>query len=102
MIGCPLDEPAPLWERFALLQWWVRPDRSPAFGEDKYTDPSRVFGQWREAKVLRGLLRHPDKDVQLAACEALLHLSKAQDECWDTLLPSDQNQTQQILECPSR
>ena len=85
----PLDDSRPFWERFALLQWWVQPDRSGAFGADRYTDPGRVFGSWREAKVLRGLLRHPDIDVRLAACEALLHMSMAQDECWDSLAPTD-------------
>ena len=35
----PLDDSRPLWERFALLQWWVQPDRSRAFGDDRYTDP---------------------------------------------------------------
>lgn len=85
----PLDDSRSLWERIALLQWWVRPDRSRAFGDDRYTDPARVFGLWREAKVLRGLLRHPDTDVRLAACEDLLHMSMAQDECWDSLKPGD-------------
>lgn len=41
------------------------------------------------AKVLRGLLRHPDKDVRLVACEDLLHIGLAQDECWDSLDSSD-------------
>jgi hypothetical protein len=85
----PLDDSRPLWERFALLQWWVQPDRTRAFGDDRYTDPGRVFGRWREAKVLRGLLRHPDKEVRLSACEDLLHIGMAQDECWDSLDPSD-------------
>jgi len=48
-----------------------------------------VFGLWRKAKVLRGLLRHPDSDVRLAACEALLHMGWAQDECWNSLAPLD-------------
>jgi len=74
----------------------VKPDRSRAFGNDHYTDPGRVFGQWREAKVLRGLLRHPDKDVRLAACEDLLHMSKAQDECWDSLPPGDRMKLNKI------
>jgi len=39
----PLDDSRPLWERFALLQWWVQPDRSRAFGDDRYTDPGQVF-----------------------------------------------------------
>jgi len=39
--------------------------------------------------VLRGLLRHPDSDVRLAACEDLLHMGMAQDECWDSLEPKD-------------
>jgi len=85
----PLNDARPLWERFALLQWWVQPDRSRAFGDVRYTDPGRAFGQWREAKVLRGLLHHPDKEVRLAACEDLLHMGRGQDECWDSLDPSD-------------
>jgi hypothetical protein len=83
----PLDDSRPFWERFALLQWWVQPDRSGAFGDRVYTDPALVFGEWRRAKVLRGLLRHPDADVRLAACEDLLNMRIAQDECWDTLAP---------------
>lgn len=45
----PLDDSRPLWERFALLQWWVRPDRSRAFGDTRYTDPGLAFadGGWR-------------------------------------------------------
>jgi hypothetical protein len=86
----PLDDSRPLWERFTLLQWWIQPDRSRAFGQTMYTDPGYAFGRWREAKVLRGLLRHPDKEVRLAACEDLLHMGMAQDECWDALAPKDQ------------
>jgi hypothetical protein len=86
----PLDESKPMWERFALMQWWVQPDRSRGFGATTYTDPGRAFGRWRMAKVLRGLFHHPDRDVRLAACEDLLHMSTAQDECWDTLAPKDQ------------
>jgi hypothetical protein len=85
----PLDDSKPLWERVALLQWWVKPDRNRAFGDDRYSDPARAFCQWREAKVLRGLLHHPDRDVRLVACEDLLHMSMAQDECWNDLRPVD-------------
>ncbi len=85
----PLDASRSLWERFALLQWWVRPDRSPAFGDDRYTDPGRVFGRWRKAKVLRGLLRHPDRAVRLVACVDLMQIGQAQDECWDSLNSAD-------------
>jgi hypothetical protein len=85
----PLDDSRPFWERFALLQWWVKPDRSPEFGLTSYNDPALVFGRWREVKVLRGLLRHPDRGVRLAACEDLLHMGWAQDECWDLLESTD-------------
>jgi hypothetical protein len=84
----PLDDSRPFWERIALLQWQVQPDRSGSFGIYWRTDPALVFGEWRRAKVLRGLLRHPDADVRLVACEGLLNMS-AQDECWDTLPPTD-------------
>lgn len=92
----PLDETRPLWERFALLQWWLRSDYAPAFGYTNYADPGQVFGVWRTAKVLRGLLRHPDKHVRLIACEDLLHLSRAQDECWAALTQEDQNSLSRI------
>jgi hypothetical protein len=92
----PANDSRTLWERFALVQWWVQPGRSPGFGFDLYADPGNVFGRWREAKVLRGLLRHPDKEVRLVACEDLLHMGRAQDECWDTLDPSDRQQLNQV------
>lgn len=85
----PLDDSKPLWERFALLQWWVQPDRSHAFGQTMHTDPGRALGRWRWAKILRGLFRHPDRPVRLAACEDLLHMIMAQDECWDRLASND-------------
>jgi hypothetical protein len=85
----PLEDPNPFWERFSLLQWWIQADRSRAFGDTMYTDPGWVLGRWRLAKILRGLFRHPDKDVRLAACESLLHLGAAQDECWNELAPND-------------
>lgn len=85
----PLDDSRSLWERFALLQWWVQPDHSRAFGQTMYTDPGWAFGRWRMAKVLRGLFRHPNSEVRLAACEDLLHMSMAQDECWDALAEND-------------
>jgi hypothetical protein len=84
----PLDESRPFWERFALLQWWVQPDRSSGFGHN-YSDPEGVFGKWRRTKVLRGLLRHPDGEVRLAACEELINMGGAQDECWDSLDAKD-------------
>jgi hypothetical protein len=85
----PLEDSRPFWERFALLQWQVQPDRSGSFGKYWRTDPALVFGEWRRAKVLRGLLRHADADLRLAACEDLLNMRIAQDECWDTLAPTD-------------
>lgn len=87
--GLPLEDSHPFWERFSLLQWWIQPDRSRAFGDVMYTDPGLVLGRWRLAKILRGLFRHSDKDVRLAACESLSHLGAAQDECWDELTPHE-------------
>jgi hypothetical protein len=92
----PLDDSRPFWERFALLQWWVQPDHSHAFGQTMHTDPGWVLGTWRMAKVLRGLFRHPDSEVRLAACEDLLHMSSAQDECWNTLSSRDQQSLNQF------
>ena len=85
----PGDGSVPFWERFALLQWWVQPDYSRGFGAIAHTDPGAAFSRWRLAKVLRGLFRHPDLQVRLAACEDLLHMSAAQDECWNALPLAD-------------
>ncbi|MCC6589842.1 MAG: hypothetical protein IT168_24320 [Bryobacterales bacterium] len=91
--GChdrlPLDQSRSFWERFALMQWWVQPDRSQGFGQTHHTDPGNALGDWRLAKILRGLLRHPDKAVRMAACEDLMHMLRAQDECWDSVAPED-------------
>jgi hypothetical protein len=88
----PLNDSRPFWERFALLQWWGEPTRSPSFGRSTYIDPGLAFSIWRRVKVLRGLLRHPDSDVRIAACEDLMELGRAQDECWDDLPAEDRQQ----------
>ena len=85
----PLDDSRSLWERLFLLQWWVKLDRGGSFGDDWPIDPAGEFFWWRRTKLLRGLLRHPEQNVRLVACEQLLHLSMAQDECWDSLDPKD-------------
>lgn len=86
----PLDESRPLWERVALMMWWAQPSRSRRFGGLRHTDPGHALGAWRTVKLLRGLLRHPEHDVRLAACESLLHWSIAQDECWDSFSAEEQ------------
>jgi hypothetical protein len=78
----PLDDSRSLWERIALLQYWVQPGWSPAFLRDNSAmDPGRTLGQWRRAKLLRGLLHHPDSRVRVAACDSLIRWGQAQDEC---------------------
>lgn len=84
----PLDESRPFWERVALMMWWVQPGWAPAFGYFR-NDPGDALTPWRTAKLLRGLFRHPDADLRLAACEGLLHFYYAQDECWEALAPED-------------
>jgi len=87
----PLDESRPLWERIALLMWWVQPDWSGALRDFWRNDPGRALGEWRAAKLLRGLLHHPDRNLRLFACEELLFYRTAQDECWDGLDSKDRS-----------
>jgi hypothetical protein len=88
----PLDETKPLWERVGLMTWWVQPDRSRAFENMSRNDPGGALGTWRRIKLLRGLLRHPDRRLRLCACKRLLFESMAQDECWDALTEEDRKQ----------
>lgn len=83
----PLDATRSLWERAALLQFWVGPGYRPAFPANTHLDPGRALGRWRLAKLLRGLLRHPDSKLRTAACESLLLWGGAQDECFEQLEP---------------
>jgi hypothetical protein len=78
----PLDERAPLFERLALMDG-VRGQTVPNMGR---ADPERWLGWWREAKLARGLLRHPSTGVRVAGCRVLLELGGwGQDECWEQL-----------------
>lgn len=82
----PLDDSRPFWERVGLLTWWVRPDRSGDFEKVPRKDPGIALGTWRTVKILRGLLRHPDRDVRRFACAELLGFGDlGQDECWEAL-----------------
>ena len=83
----PLDESRPVWERVALLQFWVARGYRPSLPARPHLDPSQVLGSWRTIKLMRGLLRHPDPQLRLAACEALLSKT-AQDECYEGLEPA--------------
>jgi hypothetical protein len=89
----PLDDSRPLWERIALMNWWMeRSDRSarityPYFG---YNDPGDALGFWRTVKLERGLVRHPSAGVRVPACRELLLLGGyGQDECWEMLSSED-------------
>lgn len=50
----PLGDAMPVWERFALLQWWVQPDRSDAFGKTMYADTGWALGggEWLKSCVV--------------------------------------------------
>lgn len=91
----PLDESSPLWERIALMNWWIeRTDdafriKYPYFS---YADPGQALGRWRTIKLERGLVRHPSSGVRVPACRELLMLGGwGQDECWETLSESDRS-----------
>lgn len=89
----PLDESHPLWERIALMNWWV--DSSPgthqtSYFNSFYSDPLHKLSLWRTVKLRRGLTRHPSPEIRIPACRELLQLSGfGLDECWDALSTED-------------
>ncbi len=89
----PLDDSHPLWERIALMNWWIlRNDADarisyPYFGRN---DPGGALSRWRVVKLECGLLRHPSASVRVLACRELLDLGGwGQDECWEILSDKD-------------
>lgn len=91
----PLDDSYPLWERIALMNWWITQSdaqmriNSPS---SPHHDPAGVITLWRTVKLLRGLLRHPSPGVRVPACRELLSLNWGQDECWDLLTSQERAQ----------
>jgi hypothetical protein len=85
----PLSDRSPILERFALLNHLPGRGYARGFGDPYRSDPGLALSEWRRAKLQRGLLRHPDRRVQLRACEALLFLQMAQDECWERFSPEE-------------
>jgi hypothetical protein len=84
----PLDESHSLWERIALMNWWLNPD-ADIVGID-YSDPAEALGLWRRIKLARGMMRHPTSAVRVGACSYLLgNLDMGQDECWDALTTNE-------------
>ncbi len=88
----PLDESRSLWERIALMNWWIeRGDESAriTYPYFRNSDPGMALSQWRTVN-LRGLVRHPSPGVRVLACRDLLELgSWGQDECWEKLSERD-------------
>ena len=91
----PLDDSWPLWERIALMNWWI--ERSDevmriTYPYFRYSDPGGVLSLWRIVKLERGLVRHPSPGVRVPACRELLGLSGwGQDECWEALSDRDKS-----------
>lgn len=89
----PLDESRPLWERIALMNWWL-PGHDGAlrlpFPSLSYSDPAEALSFWRTIKLRRGLVRHPSPAVRGPACRELINLGWGQDECWELLSPAEQ------------
>jgi len=81
----PLNDSHSIWERFALLQYWVQPGWRPSFPTWTHNDPGMALGLWRQVKILRGLSRHSDPELRASACKALFLKGRSQDECYETL-----------------
>jgi hypothetical protein len=89
----PLDNSHSLWERIALMNYWIERSDGAArlnYPYFSYNDPSAALGRWRTVKLERGLVRHPSAGVRVPACRELLELDGwGQDECWEALSDSD-------------
>ena len=89
----PLNDSHSLWERIALMNWWIERSDNTARISHRYffdSDPGRALTLWRMVKLARGLIRHPSADVRVPACRELLQLGGwGQDECWEAVSDSD-------------
>jgi hypothetical protein len=83
----PLDDSHSVWERVALLNWWLSDGHR--FGNQFRMDPGWALGRWRTAKLARGFVRHPERETRVFGCQILLLMGRYQDECWDKLSPED-------------
>lgn len=92
----PLDESKPLWERIALMNFWVERNDDAAritYPYFRNVDPGRALSLWRIVKLERGLVRHPSRNIHVPACRELLGLSGwGQDECWESLSETEKSQ----------
>ncbi len=87
----PLDDSRPVWERIALLNWWVKTNQEePPLSIA--ADPGGALSHWRIVKLQRGLLRHRSLKIRAWACEGLLPWGQGQDECWDTFSDDERKQ----------
>ncbi len=87
----PLDDSRPVWERVALLYWWIKPDQeTPPLSIA--SDPGGALSLWRTVKLQRGLLLHPSLEIRAWACRGLLNRSLGQDECWDLFTDAERLQ----------
>ena len=92
----PLDDSRPMWERIALMNFWIQqtdPAMRIPYPYFMRSDPGDALGGsmgWRVVKLERGLVRHPAAGVRIPACQALLALGGwSQDECWEMLSQED-------------
>jgi hypothetical protein len=91
----PLDDAHPLWERIALMNWWIERGDETVRIVYPYllrNDPGNALSFWRTVKLQRGLLRHPGPAVRIPVCRDLLRLGWGLDGCWEMLTENDRTQ----------
>lgn len=87
--GLPLDDTHPFWERVGLLSWWLTEGHS--IGNSVRRDPGNALGLWRTAKIARGLVGHPDREMRVLGCQELVFMGRWQDECLAALSEADKS-----------
>jgi hypothetical protein len=97
----PLDDSHAFWERIALMNWWIPPSPDARIGNRflGHADPGGVLTLWRIAKLSRGLLRHPSREVRVHGCRELVSLRLGLDECWGQIPPEDWAEFKQGYSC---
>jgi hypothetical protein len=85
----PLEDSHPFWERIGLLSWWIGEGATDTTISWWRRDPGHALSEWRAAKLARGFLRHPRREIRLLGCETLLQIGRWQDECGELLSPED-------------
>lgn len=85
----PLDDTHSFWERYDLMYYWVGKDQTASGLLFTKFPVGYGISQWRQLKLVRGLVHHPQRQVRESACGELFGGGWGQYDCLRTLSQSE-------------